>query len=439
MTMGIRAAHRVAAAVAVVLLVLTLIVGGRYVRAHGGWDIASGSGELMTVMLLGLGSFLALSFALLRPGPRNLAGARLTSVVWSLAFLVCLAFTWHVIVDSNRWVSSVGTTITSPQELDAYIAAHPESFAQYPYRIPTGVYLQSFEFLNSNNVEMSGFVWQKYGPDVPDSVERGVALPEAAEHSYDLTEAWHVEQNGVEEIGWYFSDTFRQNFDYSLYPFDRQAIWLRIWSPDPVEGVLPIPDFAAYRDLTPESLPGIDARFVFGAWDPIRSAFSYDLIDYNTDFGLDYGFSGAPDPEFYFNLAVERDYLSPMLEHLVLATAIALLLFFLLVLIARTADGEEEGLDSVDLTIAAGGLLFVVILDHNAIRNAVQSQTLTYLEWFPLVLDVFIVLVVLSVVLRSRRWRVPLLGYTGGQAPLLVYWPALLGTLLAVTLLVYFA
>ena len=36
--------------------------------------------------------------------------------------------------------------------------------------------------------------------------------------------------DGTEQIGWYFSGTFRQNFDYRLYPFDRQDIWLRIWS-----------------------------------------------------------------------------------------------------------------------------------------------------------------------------------------------------------------
>jgi hypothetical protein len=88
--------------------------------------------------------------------------------------------------------------------------------------------------------------------------------------------------------------------------------------------------------------------------------------------------------------------------------------------------------------VAAGGLLFAVILDHNSIRGAVESQTLTYLEWFPLLLDVFIVLVVLSAVLRVKEWRVPILGYTGNLVPVLAYWPALLGALLAVTLLTFF-
>ena len=53
---------------------------------------------------------------------------------------------------------------------------------------------------------------------------------------------------------------------------------------------MPVPDFGAYRDLTPSTLPGIDTQFVYGGWDPLSSEFSYDLIDYNVDFGLDYGF-----------------------------------------------------------------------------------------------------------------------------------------------------
>jgi hypothetical protein len=123
----------------------------------------------------------------------------------------------------------------------------------------------------------------------------------------------------------------------------------------------------------------------------------------------------------------------------VLEGAIAVLLFFLLVLMAHDSDLEDRvGLTIFDLIVAAGGLLFAVILDHNSIRGVVVSQALTYLEWFPLVLDVFIVLVVLTAVLRVKNWRIPVVGYRGDLMPVLAYWPALLGSLLAVTLLVFF-
>jgi hypothetical protein len=391
-------------------------------------------------MLLVLGFVLALSVVVLRPGARNTGGTRLTSVIWTIALVAALLFTWQVIARSHRWEDHVGTIVTSPQELEAFIDAHADSFAAYDYRIPTGIFLQSFEFLDTNNVEISGFVWQTYGPEIPDHIMRGVVLPEALDEAYQVEEAWRVEQDdGAEQIGWYFSGTFRQNFDYRLYPFDRQDIWLRIWSPEPIEGVMPVPDFGAYRDLTPSTLPGIDTQFVYGGWDPLNSEFSFDVIDYNTDFGLGYGYTGAPDPELFFNLSVARDFLGPMLEHLVLEAAIAILLFFLLLLMAQDADLQDRvGLTIFDLIVAAGGLLFAVILDHNAIRGVVESQDLTYLEWFPLILDVFIVLVVLTAVLRVKRWRIPVVGYGGDLMPVVAYWPALIGSLLVVTLLVFF-
>jgi hypothetical protein len=439
-TMFAQPVRRVAMALSVLFGALAVFVASGYLRQHGGWDIESGSNDLMTIMLLVLGFVLALSIAVLQPGPRNVSGTRLTSVIWTVALVAALLFSWRVIERSHRWEGHIGTMVTSPQELDAFVNAHADAFAAYDYRVPTGIFLQSFEFLNANNVVLSGFVWQTYGPEIPDHIMRGIVLPEAVKEAYEAKEVWRVEQDdGSEEIGWYFSGTFRQNFKYGLYPFDRQDIWLRIWSPEPVEGVIPVPDFGAYRDLTPSTLPGIDTQFVYGGWDPLSSEFSYDLIDYNVDFGLGYGYTGGPDPEFYYNLSVERDFLGPMLEHLVLEAAIAILLFFLLVLLVHDTDVERHvGLSIFELVVAAGGLLFAVILDHNAIRATVESQDLTYLGWFPLILAVFIVLVVLTAVLRAKRWRIPVIGYSGDLMPVVAYWPALIGSMLVVTLLVFF-
>jgi hypothetical protein len=440
MTMAVKTAHRVAAALAVIFLVLAILTGSRYYQAHNGWDIESGNSELMAIMFLVLGFVLAGSFAVLQPSARNTIAQRQTSVVWSLALFVCLFFTWHVIISAHRWEDLVGTAVTSPQELETYTAEHPDSFAPYIYRVPTGVFLQSFEFLNANNVEMAGYIWQTYGPEVPETVKRGFSLPEAVEESYDAQEVWRIPQpDGGEKIGWYFFGKFRQIFNYRLYPFDRQAIWLRIWPLEPTEAVLLVPDFAAYRDLTPSTLPGIDTQFVYGGWDPLGSEFSLDLIDYNVNFGLGSTFNDVPQPDLYFNISVERDFLGPILEHVVLEAAIAILLFFLLVLMASESEVQERtGLTIFDLIVAAGGLLFAVILDHSSIRNSVASQELSYLEWFPLLLSVFIVLVVLSAVLRVQGWRVPGIGYTGDLMPVYAYWPALIGSILAITLIMFF-
>jgi hypothetical protein len=45
---------------------------------------------------------------------------------------------------------------------------------------------------------------------------------------------------------------------------------------------------------------------------------------------------------------------------------------------------------------------------------------------------------VLTAVLRVKHWRLPIIGYSGDLIPVLAYWPALIGSLLVVTLLVFF-
>ena len=409
------------------------------VDAWDGLRLAEGGRALIFIMLALLGAVLALSFAWSRPGPQNPAGRRAVALTWSLAMLVAIVVCWGVILTSYRYSATNGQPLTSAQDLDAFMAEHEASFAQYDHLIPTGVYLQSFEFHSASNVEMSGFVWQKYGPDVPADLRRGIALPEQLENAYQPTEAWDITRDGVQEVGWYFSGQFRQNFDYQQYPFDQQDIWLRLWHPEVAYSAMLVPDFAAYRDLRPESLPGLDTQFVFGGWDPVQSYFSYDLLDYNVNFGLDYGFTDAPDPELFFNLMVARDPLGPMLEHGVLEVAIAILLFLLLLLMSHEATAARPlGITVFDLIVAVGALLFAVILDHNSIRDASQSQGLIYLEWVPLILDIFVVLVVLDGVAAVKGWRIPGLGYRGDLLPVLAYWPLLIGAFLLITLRTFF-
>ena len=129
MTTFPQTARRVPTALSVLFGALTILVVSRYLSQHGGWDTVSGSDDLMIIMLLVLAFILALSVAVLRPGARNVDGTRLTSVIWTVALLAALLFTWKVIVGAHRWDGAVGTIVTSPQELETFVAAHPESFA----------------------------------------------------------------------------------------------------------------------------------------------------------------------------------------------------------------------------------------------------------------------------------------------------------------------
>ena len=74
MTTFAQTARHVAMALSVLFGALAILVASRYLRQHGGWDLESGSNDLMTIMLLVLAFVLALSVAVLRPGARNVHG-----------------------------------------------------------------------------------------------------------------------------------------------------------------------------------------------------------------------------------------------------------------------------------------------------------------------------------------------------------------------------
>ena len=210
---------------------------------------------------------MALAVVLLRPERGDLQALVKTAVACSLALLVALVCAWVAISSTDRQDGWHGTFQSGPPETETYLSGHiPDHVAAI--RIPTGVIIKSLEFLDGDNVSVSGFVWQRYGPDVPDDLDRGVVLAEEVDNYYELKEAYRYEENGVETIGWFFSAKLRQPFDYAQYPFDEQNVWLRLWPRDFSRDIVLVPDYESYFSMDPYSLPGIEREFVYSGWTP---------------------------------------------------------------------------------------------------------------------------------------------------------------------------
>ena len=103
--------------------------------------------------------------------------------------------------------------------------------------VPTGVFIQSMEISGPNEVFAKGYVWQKLAKDLPAETSRGLILPDAVQ--VNLSEAYRRDQDGVETVGWYFEARIRQDFNLSRYPFDHEAVSLRLWTKNFDTGVVP--------------------------------------------------------------------------------------------------------------------------------------------------------------------------------------------------------
>ena len=427
-----------AAALVVLSAVGSLWMLSRYLRLYGSIVAAPDTPLIAATIFFAVVAAMALAVLVFRPERGQLRALVATSIAWSLALLVALVLAWTAAAKSelqNRWH---GTPVTTVAETNAYLARHIPAGID-AIRIPTGVSIQSMEFLTGDNVEVTGYIWQRFGPDVPEDIDRGVVLAEGVKEAYDAKEAYRYEENGIETIGWYFAATLRQPFEYTKYPLDEQDLWVRIWPRDFSRDIVLVPDFSSYNTMRPTSMPGVESEFVYSGWSPVYSGFSFSDELYDSSFGI--GVAGQyPDlPDLYFNLVLDRNFVGPFFDIFVFAIAVASLLFGLLAL--TTDDENLKGrfqLSTAGVLTAASGLLFAVILKHNQIRSGVDTQGLSYIEAIPIILYGIIVFVVLNAILLAAPVKVRLFAYRHNLVPVLGYWPVLLGSLLVVTLIVFF-
>jgi hypothetical protein len=432
------------AALAVAAVSVVVIVSEVYHLASGVHRIEIGQldRDLLPLLLGMIGLGLGGSVFALRPELGETDRLVATAAVWSAVFLVALTLLWILIQQSERQRLWVGQPITSQAELDSYLESHLANWtpgSPKPVLLPTGVMIQSIEFLNANNVTVSGYVWQKVGPDVPKDITPGVVFPEAVRDAYDQSEVYRYREGDTEVIGWYFAATLRQPFDYSKYPFDRQNIWLRMWSRDFSRGALLVPDFASYYDTVPTAMPGIENNFVYNGWTPIYSGFSYALNAYDSSFGLPRGPAATRFPELYFNFVLKRSFLGPFTDYILFGLAASLLLFGILTLTTSNEMLKTRfGLSTAGVVTAVSGLFFAIILKHNQLRTTLGTPATAYLEALPYILYLLLILVGLNAILLSSPYNIRFVEYRQNLLPKLLFWPILFALLLLVTINVFF-
>ncbi|MBT7759316.1 MAG: hypothetical protein HN732_18440, partial [Rhodospirillaceae bacterium] len=351
-------------------------------------------------------------------------GAALTSIYCALAvgviWLIAVAFPLKNDDPSEKIVNRSNLV----RYLDTYSRESDRLKLEAPVFVPTGAFIQSIEFLSSNNVKVTGYIWQKYRQGAHRGLSRGFVLPEADEpiikqvyrraidgHSDlmpgggasastsgkpaadDCGEAEVAGKAGrsprdcSELIGWYFSATLRQNFQYALYPFDSQDVWLRLWHQDFDRNVVLVPDLASFEFTNPAALPGVEKDFVLSGWTPKGAGFEYRRHGYNTNFGIERYVGQESFPELYYSVHVTRDFLGPFVLHFLPQFVVATMLFMILLMGSKVGDQAKWlGFSAKDVVRACSVLIIVLIFAHTALRRTLFSASLVYLEYFYLIL-----------------------------------------------------
>lgn len=363
-----------------------------------------------------------------------------TAKLWAITATICIAL---VIIIANIWIDETNTFKISPQqittqsEVDKYITIDaqddPKKLGE-KYIVPVGFFIQSMKFVNSSDVNLTGYIWHKYPLNFTNTLHQGFIFPEEVESNNAIAREVYTEQHPNYLLkGWYFEVTVRQSFDYRKFPLDRKNVWLRLWPKDWSEAVTFVPDLESYESVSPGVAFGMDQDTVMGQWKIFETYFDYKRIRYDTNFGSSYA-PGTTDIELYYNIILGRKFVNAFVIYLVPLLIIFSMLFSILIMI--TKNDKRKGIFGSSTSGAIGStvaLFFVVTLSHAHIREQFAGAGLVYMESFYFIAYIMILLVSVNTYHFTSTDRDYRLYQNDNLIAKLLYWPIILSLTLMTT------
>jgi len=214
--------------------------------------------SIICIVFVALAFLFFLSLLLISIYRYDHKGLWILAVIFSLLCILGIGFMWYFTINNSSLDGKNGDHIVFDRE-DVETVLQDTSPDLKASRIATGIFLQSIEFLTANDVAITGYIWQKTsGPDAKKD-SPGFSFPDAKET--EIQKAYM--NNDSDVVRWHFKTILRQKFEYSRYPFDREDLWIRLWSNSSTESVL-IPNFDSYKSLIPETLSGMEPSIALG-------------------------------------------------------------------------------------------------------------------------------------------------------------------------------
>ena len=405
---------------------------------------ASHQGRRKTMhVAIGISAFLIIALAfLLRMDRHNPQRLWWMVAAVSLVIMGNIVFIWYLNVatdfsllddDQERIVNK---TILA-KYVDSYDRALYKLTRTNYHKVPTGIFLESYEQA-SFEASLIGRLWMKfpkqlyevappafYFPDVSAVESRGLVSEIISE----------VESEDHVLVTWKFRATIEQEFSYQQFPFEQNDIRLVILYPDLSKNILLVPDLDSYGILNPSAMPGLNTEITVPSSETISSFFTFKTIDYNTTFGNETPVNSHP--ALSFNMAAKRIFLSPFIANMVPILIIALIMF---VVLCASSDNESSrsGVTTMNVIQSSAGFLFILLLAHVNERSRIETPEIAYIELFYFSMYVLITLqaILLAMSLGGSGWR--LFQYHDNLILKQAFWPTLLSTWFAITLVRFY-
>jgi hypothetical protein len=385
--------------------------------------------HILIILVFFLLCLIGLGFRLFKPG-------EVRGWLFSSCFVITMIFgvagAWYIHLHYFTLINSDGHLISSRGSVTEIMRQYRDSckvnHLQPPVFIPTGIYLMKVKFISPNDIQLIGYLWQKYSLADHGRFKRGITFPMAEIKS--LKEVQRTVDEDTETIRWYFNVEVREKLNYNLYPIDQGTIRLGVQHCDLNHNIVLIPDTDAYTILTPSLLPGLENGLFIPGWKLINSYFSMIRKINFTDFGVRETVSKEKFPYLVFNLSIQRDFINAFISNLTPLIIVSIMLFALLVIVKMTEIGR--------LISIIVGMFFVIVFSHIGTRNGIAAQQIFYIEYFYFTIDILMLMVSLNAILAHRKTEIKFITYQNNLISKLIYWPFLTLMLFLITIIMLY-
>ena len=303
-----------------------------------------------------------------------------------------------------------------------------EKRVEAPTVIPSGVYLNSIRLVEAGGIRLSGYAWQRYPATLPEEFPRGFRIGGAEEFSAE--EVDRRKQGSAEVVRWRFQALVRERFDHSHYPLEQESVTVDLLPAESQENLLLVPDLDAYPLMSPTLLPGVNRDAFIPGWTLLRSYYVLKERPVNTTYGITRTVSQLEVPTLRFMIDIRREFLDAFISNLTPVIVVGLILFCVLLISTQTEY-------TATLSICIGAFL-VIAFSHIDVRLRTGTNVVFYLEYFYFITYAAILGVAALSLRTPLKFDSKILQYKEMLVPKVLYWPVILGFLLAVSVVTFY-
>lgn len=349
---------------------------------------------------------------------------RTFKTLWQLSALVSLILVCGIVyvwkISNHLYYRDTSKAIINQTILDSYIqqydAASQLKRTESIVKIPTAIIIDSAEFLNSYNIQLSGHIMQRYPKNNEDAW--GVKFNDGFDAK--ITQTGVQKTNRYDHVTWSFQVKIRENFDYSHYPFNHGSIWIAVSPVNQHKNLLFTPDFSYYNGLIDiNAANGVARNLIIPGWYIRGSYFNYQ-DDSSRMVNNVNSYSAIDLPALTFNILIGATFGDAVITTVIPPMVIIMILFVTMLTISKKGNKSIEFKVNSILS-ASSGMLFTIVFTHVSLRNKITSAIM-YIEYFYLMMYIVVPLIPINAFLFATK-KFPWINFASNLYAKLLFFP----------------